>query len=127
MELKVEYLSIMAQAQKLIGLGGIERFAAFAGQIAQASPQSLDKIDTDQMIDVYGNMTSIPPGIVRSDEDVEAIRSQRAQAAQAKAMAEAAPAMAGAAKDLSQANLDGNNALNALIGQAQAGQIAPGA
>jgi hypothetical protein len=35
MDLKVEYISIMAQAQKLIGIAGIERFAGFASPLCR--------------------------------------------------------------------------------------------
>lgn len=125
-KLRVEYTSVMAQAQKLIGLAGIERFAGFAGEISKVNPQALDKVDTDQMLDVYSELTSIPPGIVRSDEHVAAIRQDRAQQAQAAQTAEIAGQAAKAAKDLSGTDTGGKNALTDLISQAQAGQIAPG-
>lgn len=118
--LRVEYVSIMAQAQKALGMGGIERVAGFVGQMAQFAPEVLDKLDHDQMVDIYGDMASLPPGIVRSDEAVEMIRMQRAQQqAQQQQMAEAREGAA-AAKDLAGADLDGNNALAALMGGAGA-------
>lgn len=76
-ELKVEYISIMAQAQKLVGTTGLERLAGFAGQIASLDPGALDKIDSDQLIDEYADMLGTPPGVVNSDEEVEEIRRQR--------------------------------------------------
>jgi len=122
-DLKVEYISIMAQAQKLVGIAGIERFAGFASQVAGVNPEALDKVDTDQILDVYAEMTSIPPGIVREDEKVEGIRNQRARAQQAQQAAEAVKMGAGAAKDLSQADMDGDNALTRLTQQSEAGQL----
>lgn len=119
-DLKVEYLSIMAQAQKLVGIAGIERFAGFAGQVAAVHPEALDKIDADQMLDEYGERTSVPPGIIRTDERVAEIRAQRAQAQQAQQMAQNVAQTTGAAKNLSQANLEGDNALNRLLGGNQA-------
>lgn len=126
-KLKVEYISVMAQAQKLIGIAGVERFAGFVGNIATQiqDPSVMDKVDIDQMIDVYGDLTSVPPGIIRTDEDVEAIRAQRAQAQQAAVMPTMARDAAGAAKDLSQADTEGKNALTDILRVAQAGQIAP--
>lgn len=121
--LKVEYISIMAQAQKLVGLAGIERFASFMGQVAQFRPQVLDKLNEDQLADVYGDMTSVPSGIIRSDEDVQALRQERAEAAKAEAMAERAPAAAATARSLSETKLDGNNALSKLLEAAQSGQL----
>lgn len=113
---KVEYISIMAQAQKAIGLGTIERISGFAGQMAQMDPGVLDKLDADQIIDIYGDMASVPPGVVRSDEDVEEIRAQRQQAQQQAQQQEQMAQAAGMAKDLSGASLEGNNALTALTG-----------
>lgn len=115
-KLKVEYISIMAQAQKLVGLGGIERFTSYVANVAAANPEVLDKINTDQLIDVYGDLTSIPPGIVRSDEDAAGIRQQRAQAAQAQQQMMTISEGAKAAKDLSQAEMSGDNALARMLG-----------
>lgn len=115
-EIKIEYISIMAEAQKLIGLAGIERFASFATQVIATNPESLDKIDTDQLLDIYGDLTSIPPGILRTDDDVAKMRASRAEAQQAQAQIESLNSMSGTAKNLSQASMDGNNALSQLMG-----------
>lgn len=124
MDLKVEYISIMAQAQKLVGLSGIERFTGYVGQVAQADPQVLDKVDRDQLIDVYGDLTGIPPQIVKSDEEVAEIRAQRQQAQQAQMKQEQMLQGAQAAKTLSDTKMEEGNALNELISQARAGQVA---
>src|SRR5690606_18719190 len=44
-ELKVEYVSMLAQAQKAVATGGIERGAAFIGNLAAVKPDVLDKLD----------------------------------------------------------------------------------
>ncbi len=129
MDLKVEYISVMAQAQKLIGIAGIERFAGFVGSIAAQTqnPALLDKVDQDQMIDEYGDAVGISPKIVRSDDEVEAIRSQRAQAQRDQIQAEKVRDLAASAKDLSLAKVgdNGDTALNRLVEQAQAGALSP--
>ena len=126
-DLKVEYISVMAQAQKLVGISGMERFAGMVGQIVQTtqSPESLDKVDADQFIDVYGDLSGVPPGIIRSDEQVEAMRVARAKAQQAQSVGQNIQTAAGVAKDLSKANLSENNALGALLAQANAGNLIP--
>jgi hypothetical protein len=123
--LKVEYISIMAQAQKLIGVGSIERFSGFVGQvIAQTQdPSHLDKVDIDQMIDVYADSISLPTGIVRSDEAVAEIKQQRAQAQKAQQMAEGLREVASGAKDLAGAKLNEDSALKRLLDQTNAGNI----
>lgn len=122
-ELKVEYESIMAQAQKLVGLAGVERFSGFASQVASVNPDSLDKINTDKLLDVYGDMTSIPPGILRSNDEVREIRDRREEHQRAMQAAELAKQGASAAKDLSGTNLEGDNALTRMIDQSRAGQL----
>jgi hypothetical protein len=112
--LKVEYISIMAQAQKLVGLGGIERFTGFAGQIVASAPTVADKIDGDKLIDVYADLTSIPPGIVRSDDEANAIRTKRAEAQAQIDRSQQLQDGAKVAKDLSETDVSGDNALTAL-------------
>ena len=65
--------------------------------------------------DVYADMTSVPPGIVRTDEAVAAIRQQRSKAQQTQQAQEMINQGASAAKDLSQASLEGDSALSALM------------
>lgn len=117
-DIKVEYISILAQAQRMVGLGAVDRLYGFAGSIAQADPSVLDKLDHDQAIDEYGEMLGVPPGIVRSDDAVVAIRRQRAQVQAAATAAQAAPGMAKAAKDLAETPVDGDSALSRLVAPA---------
>ena len=124
-ELKVEYISIMAQAQKMAAIGTLERFIAFASQLAGVSPDALDKIDLDQTIDEYGEMTGIAPGVIRPDDVVETIRNRRAQQAQQQQQAAALNQAAGAAKSLSQAEVSPDNALGMMVQQSKAGQMVP--
>lgn len=114
--LKVEYESIMAQAQKQAGLASLDRFSGFVGQVAAYDPSILDKVDRDQMVDEYGERSGVPPRIIVPDEQVAAIRQARAKAAQAQQAAEAAAKLAPAAKQLSETDVSGDNALAALLG-----------
>jgi hypothetical protein len=125
-DLKVEYISVMAQAQRAIGTGAIERLAGFVGNLAAAKPEVLDKLDADQSIDEYAEMLGVPPKIVVSDDQVAKIRAQRAEMQQQQMMMEQAQSsvqMAGtgaqAAKVLSEADTDGNNVLSNILGGMQ--------
>ena len=85
--LKVNYISSLAQAQRAVATGSIERIATFIGGMAEVFPNISDKFDADQAVDEYSSAILAPPRIVRSDEDVAAIREQRAaEAEQAKAL-----------------------------------------
>lgn len=125
--LKVEYVSIMAAAQKALGLASIDRLMTFALQISQTDPSALQKIDTDKTIEAYGERAGVPPGIVRTDEEVAAMRQQQQQAQAQQQKMEAIQQGAGAAKDLSQTNMSGDNALTRLVDNANAGSLLPAA
>jgi hypothetical protein len=130
MDLKVEYISILAQAQKMVGIQAADRLIAFTGQMAaaKADPTVWDKIDTDQMVDEYNEMLGGSPLSVRSDDDVEAMRTARAQQAQMQQMAAMAQPMQQASqamKNLGETQVGGDqSALEAMINQAAGGQMA---
>jgi len=123
--LKVEYTSVMAQAQKLVNVAGAERFLNFYGQLLQLDQEAVDYVDGQVLLSGYGETISLMPGIVRSKEDVDAIKAQKAQQARQAQMAQTLPAMAKSAKDLAGADTSGDNALTQLMGKATAGQLAP--
>lgn len=114
-ELKIEYISMLAQAQKAVATGGIERGLAFVGQLAAVKPDVLDKIDGDETVDVYFDMLGVPPSIVVPDDEVaktrEARQKRQQMAENAEMMATAAPAVkqsADAAAVLASANNNPN-------------------
>lgn len=115
MDLKIEYVSILAQAQKTLGVAGIERTVSFAGNLAGIYPEVVDKVDFDQAIDEYAAMLGVPPTIIRPDDTVAQIRQSRAEAAQQQqAMEQMGQAIQGA-KLLSETDTGGDNALTALV------------
>ena len=116
-DLKVEYVSIMAQAQKLVATAGVERFVGFAGNLAAAYPEILDKVDMDQVIDEYGDMLGVPSKIVRPDEMVTAIRQQRADAARQQQQGENLMRAAQGAKTLSEADTSRESVLSKIMQQ----------
>jgi len=122
-DLKVEYISVMAQAQKLIAIGSLERTAQFAMQIMAVQPDAGLKINFDQMIDEYGTSVGVPSKVIRTDEEVAGLRAQVAQAQQMQAKSQMMNEMTGSVKNLSQADTSGENALTALMDQANAGSL----
>jgi len=117
-EIKVEYISMLAQAQKMVGTTAIEQFLAFAGNMAAAFPEVLDNIDSDEAIVIYGNMLGIPAKITRSKELVAALRKIKQQQAAAAAQQQQMATMVQGAKVLSDTKIGDNNALTALVGAA---------
>lgn len=124
-DLKIEYISPMAQAQKSLAIEGIERLAQFAGNLAAAQPSVLDKLDLDQFIDEYSDSVGTSPKLVRSDEMVAQMRQAQADAQRQQMQQEAMAQGAMTAKNLSQTNLDQDSALKRLLDQAKAGAVIP--
>ena len=88
MDIAVEYISMLAQAQKAMMTGGLERLVAYVGGLAGANPEALDKLDMDASIDEYAEAIGAPAAVLRSVEEVTALREKRAaQQAQQEQMA----------------------------------------
>lgn len=119
--IKVEYVSVMAQAQKLIATGSIDRFLRVASGVVSVSPESIDKIDFDQTLDVYSDILSLPPKIVRTDEQVAEIRLKREEAQQAANQAALAQQAAQTAKTLSDTSTQQPSALKEVMQMAGVG------
>lgn len=109
-ELKIEFVSILTQMQRMVGLGQIERTAGFVGGLLASFPEAGDKFNVDEAIDEYAERAGAPPKIIRSDEEVEKIRASRAEQQNMERMIAAAPAAkdgADAAKILSEIDAGG--------------------
>ena len=80
-EYNIEYVSVLAQAQKMVGTQALQKTMEFAGNLAQAFPSVLDKVDPDAALDEYHDMVGAPVRIIKStsDESVQATRAGRAQ------------------------------------------------
>lgn len=86
--LDVQYLGPMSQALRQTGSDTTRQLLEDVAGIAQLNPEVLDKIDLDQAVDELARGIAAPGSVVRSDDDVAAIRQARAeqQAAQQQAM-----------------------------------------
>ncbi len=102
-EMKVEFVSTLAQAQKLIGLQPIEMYMGFVGANAELWPNILDNVDYDAAANEYANTVGVPPNIVRDKTDIETMRDEKAQQAAEQQGIEQLGAGAQIAKDTSQA------------------------
>jgi hypothetical protein len=116
-ELEIEYISMLAQAQKAVATAGVERLAGFVGNLAGVKPDVTDKVDFDQAVDEYADMLGVPARTIVPDDKVAEQRAARAQAAQAQAAAQAAMTGVQGAKLLSETQTGGGiNALQRMIG-----------
>lgn len=114
--LKVDFISILAQAQQMVASTTIQQSLGFIGNIAALFPEVLDVVDIDKTAREYMQANGMPESCIRSEDDVAQIRQGRQEQAQQQQMAQDMGAMAQGAKVLSDAKLDDNNALTALTG-----------
>lgn len=124
-DLKWDFVSVMSQAQKLLGTANIERLLSLVGNLSAVAPEALDKIDFDQAIDEYADALAVTPSVVRSDDEVAAMRQKKAQMAQQAQAQQQLAAQVEGAKVLSETDTSGDNALTRLLGNVT-GSPAPG-
>lgn len=118
MDLQVEYTSILAQAQKALGVASIERAVSFTGNLAEAFPEAADLLNVDGTVREYFDAIGVPPTILRDPEAVDALRQQRAEAQQQAAQQEQLGQIAQGAKLLSETDMASDNALTQLLNPA---------
>lgn len=120
-EFKIEYLSLLARAQRQIASAQIDQITDYAIKIASAEvangqpPLALDKINTREAVDAFARSVGGPPAIIRSNgevAEVDAARMQQQQMAQAQS---AAAQAAETGKTLSETKLGEGSALDRLV------------
>ena len=99
-DLNIEFVSILAQAQRAVGSNSVDRFMGNVMQISQIRPEILDKVNFDNYADQYGEMLGIDTDLLVPDADVQALRNARAEAEAAQAQMQMAQQQAAAAKDM---------------------------
>jgi len=117
-DLEVEYVSVLAQAQRLVNTGAIDRITQFAGSLAPIWPGARHKINAEQAVDEYSTALGVDPSIINSDEEVELLVAAEAQAqaaAQQQAQSAAAIKMG---KDASDIKIEDDNAVGAMMRRA---------
>lgn len=120
--LQVQYVSMLAQAQRAASTGAMEQVLAFVGRLLAADPGAIDNIDIDEAIDEYATMMGVSPKIIRATQQVAQIRQQRAQQmAQQQAMQVTSAGVQGA-NVLSQTPIGQGSALDALLGAGGGGR-----
>ena len=102
-DLNVEFVSILAQAQRAVTTNAVDRWTQNLGVLASINPELADKFNADYWADMYADALGIDPQLVVPGEQVALIRQQRAKAMQQQAQMEQAAQMAGVAKDLADA------------------------
>lgn len=126
-DMRIDYVSPLAQAQKISGLVNIEQAVSFTLQIAQAWPDAVKVIDPLATVEKYMELLGAPAAMRRSEEEVQQMiqaeqeaMQQAKQEQQAMQMAQALPDITQAARNATEAANDGNPALADWLGMSGA-------
>lgn len=116
--IRVEFVSMLAQAQRAVGTASTDRFIGNLGAVMTMKPEVADKFDADKWVDHYSDALGIDPDLIVPDDKVVLIREERAAAQKQAEQAAMAEQMAGAAKDAAAAPTQGgdSNALDDIMG-----------
>lgn len=130
MSLKIEIISLLAQAQKMAQTAAIEQAFAFVGSVAGVFPDAKDNIDYDAAVRKYADMLGVDAEMIRGKDAVAEIRKARAaKQAEIEAQQNAMAAVQGAG-NLAKIPVGGGNALLHILGvggeQTGVGQPTPG-
>jgi len=115
MDLNVEFVSMLAQAQRAIGTNAVDRFVGNLGSIAQMKPDILDKFDSDQWADIYADMLGVDPSLIIADKEVAVLRQARNQAMAAKEQAAAMEQQSKTVRNMAAAPTGNQNALTDVM------------
>lgn len=112
--LKVEFVSLLAQAQKLVGVSAADQYLALTLRASTAWPEALDSLNVDNLLDNYAESLGLPVSLTRPPEERQRLRDARARAAQGetlgKQLGEAADLLKTLAQSpLAQARTDGGD------------------
>jgi len=117
-KLKVEYTSILAEAQKLVGVTALDRLIGSLAPLVPVFPEIRFKLDVFQLVDDYAEMLGVDPRLIRPTEEATALQAEQAQQQQNQMDAERAKTLAEAARAGSQAPLGQDSALDRVVSAA---------
>jgi len=115
--LEIEYVSILADAQRAVATIGVERFLAFVGSIAAIWPQAVLLPNFEEIMRQYARAMGITgKGLKSAVEFAESVRAQQEQQ-QMQQQAALGQQMSEAAKNLSETDVGGgSNAVQMMLG-----------
>jgi hypothetical protein len=113
----IEFISMLAQAQRAVGANSIDRWVGSLGAVAQYKPDVLDKFNADEWADAYADMLGVDPNLIVADDKVAVIRTQRAQQQQMAQQTALAEQQSQTAKNLGETPMGDGNALEGMLSQ----------
>lgn len=115
----VEYVSMLAEAQRAAQTTGMERFLAQIGNVGAIHPPALDIPNWDRMLTRYGMILGNDPSDINTPEEIAAIRTAQQKQAAVQQAADTSQGFAKAGKTLSETPVGaGQSALQVMFGGA---------
>ena len=93
----VTFTGPLARLRRMQELEGVEAVMGLASVFGEYDPATLDRIDSDETLELAREIRGAPRKMFRTDDEVEEIRAQRAQRQEQMAAAQMAEQLAGAA------------------------------
>lgn len=87
--LDIEFVSMLALAQKATATGGLERLVALIGNMSAVYPEARDMLNVDALIQKMSELLDNPQNVLRSAEEVAQMRQAQAEMIQQQQLAAA--------------------------------------
>jgi hypothetical protein len=106
-DISPEFISTLAQAQRVVSAQGTDRLLATLGSMSQIWPSVKFKVDPNKIVDDYADNYGVNPDIIVPSPQADQAAAQEQKAMAAQQTAASIPAMAGAVKAAGDTNADG--------------------
>lgn len=113
--LKIEYISVLAKAQKMVGLQNMNAYSQKATEVAQVSPDSIFKTNWNKYLQHFADRLAIPADVTRTDDQVDQMVAMKNQIVEMQQQLEMLKQGTEAARNLGNAKTEGS-ALGEIIG-----------
>jgi hypothetical protein len=115
--LGIEYVGVLALAQKAAKTASLERFASTTSALAQAHPEIADNVDWDEWTREYADDLFVSKKIMKDPKLIAQIRAQRQQQQQQQQMLSGAEQASKAAANIGSIDVGGGqNAISMMTG-----------
>lgn len=121
--IKLEFVSILAQAQKIRSLTNLTQYMTLITQEAAVDRGILDNVDLDEYARLSADLSDVPSTLTRTKEDVAAMRANEAAQQRQAALVEAAPKLAQAAQVASQTQPGTGSLLDQVVPSLAGGRV----
>ena len=115
MDLELVYTSPAAYAQYSSKISDISGFLQDMTPLFQTDPSLMEGIDSQELMDAYSRYRNVPRRIIKSKQDMAAVKEQRAETEQQQQMMNQAPQLAGAMKDVASARATDPEGIGQLL------------